>query len=172
MACPRCPPTPRTCVCVCARAQSHLTLVTLSTIAHQAPLSMGFFQAKYWSGLPFAPTGDLPDPEIKPVSPALQVDSLPLSHWGSRQNLWICYVTWQEGNKVASQLTLKEGYILVYSDGPNVTTKESKGRQTGQRQRSRCDNRIRTHVSCPPSLAGGFFTTSTTREAQQNQRLG
>ena len=37
--------------------------------------------------------------------------------------------------------------ILDYSDGPNVTIKESKGRQRGQRQRSRCDNIIRTHVS-------------------------
>ena len=46
----------------------------------QAPLSVGFFGQEYWSGLPFPPPGDLPDPEIKPVSsvsPALQVDSLP-----------------------------------------------------------------------------------------------
>ena len=45
-----------------------------------------FSQQEYWSGLPFLPPEDLPDPGIKPassVAPVLQVDSLPLSHWGS-----------------------------------------------------------------------------------------
>ena len=49
----------------------------------QAPLSMGFSGQEYWSGLSFLPAGDLSDPGIKPVSPALQTDSLPLSHQGS-----------------------------------------------------------------------------------------
>ena len=51
-------------------------------VARQAPLSMGFSRQEYWSGLPFPPPGDLPDPGIEPTSPALQADSLPLSHWG------------------------------------------------------------------------------------------
>ena len=51
--------------------------------ACQAPPSIGFPRQEYWSGLPFPPPGDLPDPGIEPVSPALQVDSLPLSHQGS-----------------------------------------------------------------------------------------
>ena len=38
------------------------------TAAHQAPLSMGFPRQEYWSGLPFPPPGDLPDPGIEPVS--------------------------------------------------------------------------------------------------------
>ena len=38
------------------------------TIAHQAPLSIGFSRQEYWSGVPFAPPGDLPDPEIESVS--------------------------------------------------------------------------------------------------------
>ena len=42
--------------------------VTLWTVAHQAPLSMGFSSQEYWSGLPFPPPGDLPDPGIKAVS--------------------------------------------------------------------------------------------------------
>ena len=50
------------------------------TIARQAPLSMGFPRQEYWSGLPFPSLGGLPDPGIEPVSPALQVNSLPLSH--------------------------------------------------------------------------------------------
>ena len=41
------------------------------TIAWQALVSMGFPRKKYWSGLPFPSSGDLPDPEIEPVSPAL-----------------------------------------------------------------------------------------------------
>ena len=44
---------------------------------------MGFSRQEYWSGLPFPSPGDLPDPGIEPVSPALQADSLPLSHQGS-----------------------------------------------------------------------------------------
>ena len=49
----------------------------------QAPLSTGFSRQEYQSGLPFPSSGDLPDPEIKPTSPALQVDSLLLSHQGN-----------------------------------------------------------------------------------------
>ena len=37
---------------------------------------MGFSRKEYWSGLPCPPLGDLPDPEIKPRSPALQADCL------------------------------------------------------------------------------------------------
>ena len=47
------------------------------TVGHQAPLSMGFSRQEYWSGLPFPSPGDLPDPGIKPRSPALQADALP-----------------------------------------------------------------------------------------------
>jgi len=46
------------------------------TVALQAPLSMGFSRQEYCSGLPFPSPGDLPDPGIKPRSPALQADSL------------------------------------------------------------------------------------------------
>ena len=42
----------------------------------------GIFQAEYWSGLSFPPPGVLPNPGIETESPALQSDSLPLSHWG------------------------------------------------------------------------------------------
>ena len=49
--------------------------VTPWTVAHQAPLSMGFSRQKYWSELPFPPSGDLLDPGIEPMSlvpPALE----------------------------------------------------------------------------------------------------
>ena len=79
----------------CARAcmLSHFSHVWLFvtprppwTVARQAPLSMGFSRQEYWSGMPCPPSGDLPNPGIKPyspVAPAVQVDSLPLSHQGS-----------------------------------------------------------------------------------------
>ena len=50
--------------------------VTLWTVAHQAPPSMGFSRQEYWSGLPFPSPGDLPGPGIEPRSPALQADAL------------------------------------------------------------------------------------------------
>ena len=59
----------------------------LWTVASQAPPSMGFPRKEYWSGLPFPSPGDLPNPRIKPQSPALQVDSLPLSHQGCPMNI-------------------------------------------------------------------------------------
>ena len=52
------------------------------TITHQAPPFMGFPRQEYWSGLPFPTSGDLPDPGIKPRSPALQADSLPFKPLG------------------------------------------------------------------------------------------
>ena len=59
---------------------SHVQLFgTLWTVAYQAPPSMRFFRQEYWSGLPFPPPGDLPDPRIEPASPvypALLADSL------------------------------------------------------------------------------------------------
>ena len=48
-----------------------LLFVTPWTVARQAPLLMGFSRQEYWSGLPFPSPGDLPNPGIKPVSPAL-----------------------------------------------------------------------------------------------------
>ena len=57
-------------------AQSCLTLCNPMDLALQAPLSMGFSRQEYWSGCPFLPPGDLPDPGIKPRSPSLQADAL------------------------------------------------------------------------------------------------
>ena len=53
----------------------------------------GFSWQEYWRGLPFPPPGDLPSPGIEPTSPAspaLQADSLLLSHWGSPSKGWVC----------------------------------------------------------------------------------
>ena len=70
---------------MCVHMFSHVQIfVTPRT--RQAPLSMEFPRQEYWGGLPFQTPGDLPDPGIEPVSlasPALQADSLLLSHRGS-----------------------------------------------------------------------------------------
>ena len=50
--------------------------VTPCTVAHQAPLSVEFSRQEHWSGLPFPPPEDLPDPGMEPTSPTLQADAL------------------------------------------------------------------------------------------------
>ena len=61
----------------CSVGQSCLTPCDPMDCTCQVRLSMGFPRHEYWSGLPFLSLGDLPDPGIKPGSPALQADSLP-----------------------------------------------------------------------------------------------
>ena len=56
------------------------------TVAYQALQSMGFFRQEYWSGLPFPSPGDLPNPGIESVSPALQTDTLPSKPPGGESN--------------------------------------------------------------------------------------
>ena len=58
--------------CVHAQWSSHVYLfATPQAAVLQAPLSMGFPRQEYWNGLPFPTPGDLPNPGIEPVSPAL-----------------------------------------------------------------------------------------------------
>ena len=57
--------------------------VTLWVVDCQASLSVEFSRQKYWSGLSCPIPGDLPNPGSEPWSPALQADSLPLSHQGN-----------------------------------------------------------------------------------------
>ena len=54
-------------MCACRLSYDQL-FATPWTVDCQAPLSMEFFRQEYWSGLPFSPLGDLPDPEIEPES--------------------------------------------------------------------------------------------------------
>ena len=53
------------------------------TVAHQAPLSMGFSRQEYWSGLPLPSPGDLPSPGIEPGLPHCRQTLYYLSHQGS-----------------------------------------------------------------------------------------
>ena len=63
---------------------SHVQLfATPQTVVHWASLSIGLSRQEYWNGLPFPTPGDLPNPGIELTPPALQADSLPLSHLGT-----------------------------------------------------------------------------------------
>ena len=72
------------------------------TVAHQAPLSMGFSRQEYWSGLPFFSPRDLPDPGIEPRFPALQAD--------------ICVCVWREAG-------LNFSLLLIFKLKDNCFTK-------------------------------------------------
>ena len=58
--------------------------ITPQTVVCQAPLSMGFSRQEYWSGLPFPPPGDLPDPGVDPVA---------LTSSGSRYRTHVFYIS-------------------------------------------------------------------------------
>ena len=77
------------CVCVCVYVSDS---ATLWTVAHKAPLSMGFSRQEYWSRLLCPPPGDLPNPGMKPVLLCLlhwQVGSLPLMPPGKPKHIYI-----------------------------------------------------------------------------------
>ena len=57
-------------------------------VAHQSPPFMEFARQEYWSGLPFPSPGDLPNPGVKPRSPALQADALPSEPPGPCCHKW------------------------------------------------------------------------------------
>ena len=63
------------------------TLCHPRTIAHQAPLCMGFSKQEYWSRLPSPSPENLPDSGIEPESVALQEDSLPSESPGNPERL-------------------------------------------------------------------------------------
>ena len=64
------------CVCVLV-TQLCPTLCNPMDLVHQAPLSMEFSRQEYWSGLPCASPGNIPNSGTEPWFPALQADSLP-----------------------------------------------------------------------------------------------
>ena len=73
-------------VCVQVQSCPALQPQRAPTVAHQAPLSVGFPRQEYWSGLPFPTPGDLPDPGIERLSCVScigKADVLPLCHLGS-----------------------------------------------------------------------------------------
>ena len=100
------------------------------TVPCQAPLSMEFPRQEYWSGFPSPSPGDLPDPGIKPGSPALQEDSLPSEPPGK--------LSYSKATPVSSLFVLPKGKSrgLAFC---NLSQKHlsKKTIQTHQRQRQK-----------------------------------
>ena len=85
--------TPVCCTCVLNRFSHVWVFATPWTIAHQAPLFMEFSRQEYWSGLPFPPPGDLPDPGTEPESHVSYVSFIGwwvLYHWATWAVLSAC----------------------------------------------------------------------------------
>ena len=83
------------------------------TVAHQAPLSMGFSKQEYWSGLPFPSSGYLSDPGVEPRSPALQADSLPSETPGKPKNTGV------------GSLSPVQGIFLTQKSNPGSPTSQA-----------------------------------------------
>ena len=82
-------------VCACSFTSVVSDSVTPWTVAHQAPLSMGFSRREYWNGLPCSPPEDLSHPGIEPISLALQVGSL-LTEPAGKPSRWLRAPTFNE----------------------------------------------------------------------------
>ena len=78
-------------VCMLSHFSRVQLFVTPWTVACLAPLSMGFSRQEYWSGLPCSPPRDLPNPGIKPISPALLHYRQILCYWVTREALCSVY---------------------------------------------------------------------------------
>ena len=89
--------------------------VTPWTVAHQAPPSMGFSRQEYWSGLPFPSLGDLPNPGIKPRSPALQADALTSEPPGYPLDIVVYHTNWFADVKPPLYLWNKSHLNMVYN---------------------------------------------------------
>ena len=91
------------CMYVCSQSLDHFQIfVTSCSLAGHPPLSIECSRQEYWTGLPFPPPGDLPDPGINPCLLCLLhwlVDSLSLSHMGS-PDVYLCvFPGWEKKAK-------------------------------------------------------------------------
>ena len=96
-------------------------LATPWNVACQAPLSLGFPRQEYWSGLPFPSPGNLPDPRIKPVSPALAgifFTTEPPGKLDWNKKVWRAF-----GSLGEFMLTIKKKWVMeaAWKKGPEIT---------------------------------------------------
>ena len=117
---------------MCCVVLSHSVMsnsVTLWTVAHQAPLSMGILQARILECIAMPSSRDLPNPGIEHRSPTLQVDSLPSEPPGKPKNTGMgsypfswdsswprnwTRVSWIAGGFLTSWATREALYIYIY----------------------------------------------------------
>ena len=120
------------------------------TVAHQAPLSMGFPRQEYWSGLPFPSPRDLPDSGIKPTSPALADGFFTPEPPGKSST--VVHIQWKEthqcsSNPCCSKVNLTSNLHKVFPKsrrGRNITpliiqgcyTSDTKTRKTSQERKA------------------------------------
>ena len=95
------------CVCTCMLCVlSHFSHVRLFatpwTVAHQAPLSLGFSRQEYWHGLPFPPPGNLLDPGIKPMSLTSSCPDRWVFHHSGHLGRSAVHVKWKWSHSVVS----------------------------------------------------------------------
>ena len=119
------------------------------TVAHQAPLSMGFSRPEYWSGLPFPSPRDVLDPGTEPQSSALKAGSLPSELPGKHNDfyfvlldcfsLFLCFL----GSLIKC--------ILWNSGRPGGKALLQTRRQAGDTAGQVCPGRPRRHL---PSYSG------------------
>ena len=169
-------------MCVCSVAKSRSTLKTPWTVAREAPPSMGFSRQEYWSGLPFPPPVDLPDPGIEPLSltsPAM-VRERALSHtYSTRQtstklyrnrviNFFMC---------ILSHFSHAWLFAILWTEACHAPLSMGFSRQEYW---SGLPFPPPGHLSSPgmeptsltsTALANEFFTTSTTWEAPIDQGI-
>ena len=85
------------------------------TVAHQGPLSMGFPRQEYWEGWPFPSAGELSNPGTESTSPALLVDSLPLSHLESPFSIVAASIYTPTNGAQAFYLTILANTCYLFS---------------------------------------------------------
>ena len=111
------------------------------TVALQAPLSMGFSRPEYWSGLPFPPPGDLPDPEIKPHLLRLlhcQGNSLPLAPSGKPQMSLVPPEKWGHSGCVCGAWSVSWKAHLHREGGPSEQGRRAAEEGRAALSRRRC----------------------------------
>ena len=95
-------------------------LATPWTVAHQAPLSMGFPRQEYWSGLPRPSPGDLPDPGIEPTSPALAGGFF--YHWAIREaRVILLYTHYSHFLKLGEIKQLSQCHTFMLESGSKLS---------------------------------------------------
>ena len=77
------------------------------TLCNPMDSSMEFSRPEYWSGQPFPSPGDLPNPGIKPRSPALQAHSLPAEPQGKPKNMGVGRLSLLQGNNMHSHCLVR-----------------------------------------------------------------
>ena len=166
-------------LCACMLSQIWL-FVTPHSIAHQAPLTVGFSQCGYWSGLPFPPLGIFPTRDWTCIS-CILADRLPLSHLGIHllryKTLWhACWIS------PVSVFIFQKVKVLVAQLCPTLWDLvasffclwDSPGKNTGLGSYSLLQGiflaqELNLHwTSC---IVGRFFTVWATREANSSSHL-